>query len=184
MNPISVDGQYLENKDLSETRQNPVFLSRIPHNEYIETIVAFAQQLMEQANMEEALFMYKNAIEWLQETEGSDSINLVPLLEEMAGIYRKKREFSKAANLYLRIFSIAAKALGSNHPKIADILEDYSLLLLEANQEIESAILITRAKTIRLLKPAQLPVRSSEEDLFSSDELAPGYEEWQQVAVS
>ena len=183
MNPILVD-EATSTSAILDYRLEPLFLDMIPHEEYIQSYIEFAEKFMQNSEIDEALYMFQNAIDWIQETEGTDSIDLVPLLEAVAGLYRVKNEFSHAANLYPRIFCIAAKALGSNHPKLADILEDYSILLMEANQEIQSAIIMTRAKAIRLFGPTPLPVRNPEEDLFSADELDSGYDDWKKAAVS
>ena len=57
--------------------------------------------------------------------------------------------YAEAEPLYQRALAIREKALGSQHPDVAAILEKYSRLLRKTNREDEAIKLEQRAQAIR-----------------------------------
>ena len=70
-------------------------------------------------------------------------------LNNLAELYRAQGHCADAEPLYRRALAIREKALGSEHPAIAQILENYAALLRDAGRSAEDAAIEVRGKTIR-----------------------------------
>ncbi len=75
------------------------------------------------------------------------------------GVYYSQGRTSKAAPLYQRSLAIREKALGPQHPDVAQSLENYAGLLRETGRSEEAEELEARAKAIRAKHAEQNPVQ-------------------------
>ena len=64
-------------------------------------------------------------------------------------LYRAQGNYAEAAPLYRRSLAILEKALGPEHPNVAQSLENYAALLRETGRADEAAAMEARAKAIR-----------------------------------
>ena len=70
-------------------------------------------------------------------------------LSNVAELYRTQGKYVEAVPLFKRALAIREKALGPEHPHVAQSLENYPDLLRKTNREAEAAELEARAKAIR-----------------------------------
>ncbi len=73
------------------------------------------------------------------------------------GLRRRTFGYAEAQPLYKRVLAIREKALGPEHPDVAQSLENYSALLRKTGRSDEAAILEARAKAIRAKHAEQNP---------------------------
>ena len=67
----------------------------------------------------------------------------------MAELHRVQGQYAKAEPLYKRTLDIMEKALGPNHPTMANALENYASLLRKTRRASEAAKMEARAGAIR-----------------------------------
>ena len=77
----------------------------------------------------------------------------------MNGLRRRAFGYAEAQPLYKRALAIREKALGPEHPDVAQSLENYSALLRKTGRSDEAAILEARAKAIRAKHAKENPQR-------------------------
>ncbi len=70
-------------------------------------------------------------------------------LNNLAELYRAQGNYAEAAPLYQRSLAILEKALGPEHPNVAQSLENYAALLRKTGRADEAAEKEARATTIR-----------------------------------
>ncbi len=73
--------------------------------------------------------------------------------------YLSPRPSPEAEPLYKRALAIWEKALGAEHPLVAQSLENYAALLRKTGRDIEAVKLEARAKAIRAKHTEQNPVK-------------------------
>ncbi len=97
---------------------------------------------------------YPAAEKWLlaalREAEkfGEQDPRLARTLNALGEVYRTQGKYAEAEPLYRRALAIWEKALGPEHPNVAQGLEKYAKLLRKTNRENEAAKLEARAKAI------------------------------------
>ena len=64
-------------------------------------------------------------------------------------VYRAQGRQAEAEPLHKRVLAIVEKALGSGHPSVATILENYAALLRKTGRGAEATRMEARAKAIR-----------------------------------
>ena len=64
-------------------------------------------------------------------------------------MYVAQGKYAEAESLLKSAFAIAEKVLGPEHPDVALILENYTVLLRETDREAEAVEMEARAKAIR-----------------------------------
>jgi len=70
-------------------------------------------------------------------------------LVDLASLYRAQSRFAQAEPLYQWALTLQRKALGPDHPEVADSLEEYAALLKQINREPEAAEMEAQARAIR-----------------------------------
>ncbi len=80
-------------------------------------------------------------------------------LNNLALLYQAQGRYAEAEPLYKRSLAILEKALGAEHPDVAQSLENYAVLLRKTGRDIEAAKLEARAKAIRAKHAEQNPVQ-------------------------
>lgn len=74
---------------------------------------------------------------------------LATSLNNLATLYFLQEKFAHAEPLYQRALAIVEKALGSDHPDLAVMLDNYAALLRKTDREAEAEKMDARAKAIR-----------------------------------
>ncbi|MFQ5915996.1 MAG: tetratricopeptide repeat protein [Nitrospinota bacterium] len=72
----------------------------------------------------------------------------------MATVYQAQGKYGEAEPLFKRALAIREKALGPEHPSVAQSLENYAALLRKTGRGTEAANMETRAKAIRAYGPS------------------------------
>jgi len=80
-------------------------------------------------------------------------------LSNLADHYRIQGKYAEAEPLYKRALTINEKALGPEHPEVAQSLENYSALLHKTGRSDEATTLEARAKAIRAKHAGKNPQR-------------------------
>ena len=80
-------------------------------------------------------------------------------LNNLAELYRAQGKYAEAEPLHKRALAIREKALGPEHPEVAQSLENYSALLHKTGRGDEAATLEARAKAIRTQPARENPRR-------------------------
>ena len=70
-------------------------------------------------------------------------------LNNLAGLYQEQGKYAEAEPLYRRSLAILEKALGPEHPDVAESLVNYAELLRETGREDKAEEMEARAKAIR-----------------------------------
>ncbi len=70
-------------------------------------------------------------------------------LSNLARLYQAQGHYAKAEPLYKRSLAIMEKALGPEHPDVAQSLENYAALLRQTGRIDEAEKMEARAKLIR-----------------------------------
>ena len=71
------------------------------------------------------------------------------VLDTLASLYRDQDRYGEAEPLYQRALAIDEKALGPDHPTVAEDLENYAALLRKMSRLDEALALEVRARSIR-----------------------------------
>lgn len=83
------------------------------------------------------------------ERHGSNDFRVAITLNILAGYYRTLERYNEAEPLYERALGVAESRWAPNHPRIALVLENYSLLLSQTGRVNEAALMAGRAVAIR-----------------------------------
>ena len=70
-------------------------------------------------------------------------------LNNLAGLYRAQGKYAEAEPLNQRALAIGEKALGPEHPNVAQVLENYAALLRNIGRDDEAEEMGARAQAIR-----------------------------------
>ena len=70
-------------------------------------------------------------------------------LANLGLLYNQQGRYSEAEPLYQRCLTILEKALGPEHPNVAQTLENYAALLRETGRTVDAAKMDERAQKIR-----------------------------------
>ncbi len=70
-------------------------------------------------------------------------------LNNLAGLYETLGNYAEAAPLYRRSLAIWERALGPEHPDVAQNLKNYAALLRKTGRADEAAEMEARAQAIR-----------------------------------
>jgi len=76
-------------------------------------------------------------------------VTLAPNLNKLAQLYSTLGNYAEAEPLFERSLAIREKALGPEHPDVAQSLENYAILLRETGRPKKAAEMEARAKAIR-----------------------------------
>ena len=79
-------------------------------------------------------------------------------LNNLAALYQLLGRYEAAEPLYERALAIKEKALGREHPLVAQSLENYAILLRATGRNWDAANMEGRAKAIRAKHAEQNPV--------------------------
>ena len=80
-------------------------------------------------------------------------------LPYLAELYRAQDKHAEAEPLYKRALAIREKALGPEHPDVAQSLESYAALLRNTQRTTEATMMELRAKAIRAKHARENPAR-------------------------
>ena len=83
------------------------------------------------------------------ERHGPNDFRVAITLNILAGYYRTLERYDEAESLDERALAVAESRWAPNHPRIALILENYSLLLSQTGRVNEGALMAGRAAAIR-----------------------------------
>jgi hypothetical protein len=72
-------------------------------------------------------------------------------------LYRMQSRYAQAEPLYQWALTLQRKALGPDHPEVAESLDEYAALLKQINREPEAAEMEAQARAIRA--KAAVPAR-------------------------
>ena len=78
-------------------------------------------------------------------------------LNNLAGLYRAQGHYTEAEPLFQRSLAIREKALGPEHPHVAQSLENYAALLRRTARANEAERMEARAKAIRAKSERVVP---------------------------
>ncbi len=78
-------------------------------------------------------------------------------LNNLAELYRAQGWYADAEPLYKRSLAIREKALGPEHPHVAQSLENYAALLRKTGRSAEAAKMEAHAEAIRARHAEQNP---------------------------
>ena len=73
-------------------------------------------------------------------------------------LYYAHGKYAEAEPLYEQALAVWEKALGPDHPTVAQALENYAALLRETGHPRDAAIMAARAKVIRAKHAKENPV--------------------------
>ncbi len=78
-------------------------------------------------------------------------------LNNLAALYEAQGRYAEAEPLYKRALAIWEKALGPEHPSLANSLENYAALLRKSERTSEADKMEARAKAIRDKRAKEKP---------------------------
>ncbi len=113
-----------------------------------ESYIRAGEAAYEQCHYAEA---EKQFLAALHEAEkfGPEDPRLATSLNNLVELYHDQGKYTVAETLYKRLLTISEKALGAEHPDVAQTLENYAGLLREMWREEDASIMEARAKAIR-----------------------------------
>ena len=112
------------------------------------------EYLLAAGKMARKLAEFKQAQDWLEhlreirEAEG-ESAEFGSALHELALLYKDQGKYKEAEPLYLRAVEIKEKALGRNHPDVAEALNDLAVLYRREGKYKEAEPLYLRALAVK-----------------------------------
>ena len=77
----------------------------------------------------------------------------------MASLYYHQGKYTEAEPLYERSLAILEKALGPEHPQVAQSLDNYAALLHKLNRDAEAEKMEARAQAIRAKHAQENPAK-------------------------
>ena len=80
-------------------------------------------------------------------------------LNNLAALYWTQGKYAEAEPLFKRSLATVEKALGPEHPLVAQSLENYAALLRRTGRSAEAAKLEARAKAIRAKHARENPAK-------------------------
>jgi len=112
--------------------------SRYPegdHEEWNEATATFKAEFYVEAEAQ-----YERALQVREKAHGAEHSNLVPVLIDLAELYREQQRYADAEAAYLRVLTIRERALGPEHPDVVESLNDLvNLYLIQSRyDEVES----------------------------------------------
>ncbi len=90
---------------------------------------------------------------------GAEHRDVANSLNNLAELYRAQGNYAQAEPLYQRALAIWQKALGPEHPQVAMVLENYTVLLYRLHRDAEAEKMEARAKAIRAKHAQEIPQR-------------------------
>jgi tetratricopeptide (TPR) repeat protein len=93
---------------------------------------------------------YEQALAIKEKALGPEHPDVATSLNNLAVVYNKQRQYSKAEFLYQRALAIQEKVLAPDHPDMATSLENYATLLRDLKRLGEAGQLEVRARAIRV----------------------------------
>ncbi len=115
------------------------------------------QTLYEAGRYEQAIPLWREALELGEREFGPDHPTTATLLNNLAGLYRAQGRYEAAEPLYKRSLAVLEKALGPDHPNVAQSLENDAALLRVTGRSAEATKMETRAKAIRARRAKENP---------------------------
>lgn len=103
---------------------------------------------LKQDKFEEAERRFNRALN-IWKKEGPNVHYTVPVMTNLAGLYAAQGKYPKAKRLYQRALKIAEEALVTDHPQIAQVLQQYSGFLHKTGQTKEARLMKERATRMR-----------------------------------
>jgi tetratricopeptide (TPR) repeat protein len=95
---------------------------------------------------------------WNAQLEFEVSMGSNRSLDNLAMLYQTQGRYAEAELLHLRVLAILEKALGPEHPDLAERLKNYAALLQKKGCDTKAAKMEARALAIK--KPKSPPVRT------------------------
>lgn len=89
------------------------------------------------------------ALKIRETSEGVDSIQISTGVKNLARLYYFQKRFDVAEPLFVRAVSLRVRALGRNHPRVADVEEQYAKLLRKVGRDAEAEELEQHVKEVR-----------------------------------
>jgi len=108
-----------------------------------------SQELNRQGRYAEAVRFGEQALAIFEKNQGSDHLDTVLFLNNLALLYDAMGEYSKALPLYQRALTIQEKALGPGHPNIVTVLNKIAQLHKSRGEYTKARSLFERALSIR-----------------------------------
>ncbi len=123
-----------------------------------DSIMADASKAYHQADYAQAEKLYLAA---LKEAEkfGNQDLRLALSLNNLARLYKTQGNYAQAEPLLRRALAIREKVLGSEHPDVASVLENYAVLLHRLNRHAKADKMEARAQAIRAKHAQEIPQR-------------------------
>lgn len=89
------------------------------------------------------------ALKIRETSEGVDTIQISTSVKNLARLYYFQKRFDVAEPLFVRAVSLRVRALGRNHPRVADVEEQYAKLLRKVGRDPEAEELEQHVKEVR-----------------------------------
>lgn len=89
------------------------------------------------------------ALKIRETSEGVDTIQVSTSVKNLARLYYFQKRFDVAEPLFVRAVSLRVRALGRNHPRVADVEEQYAKLLRKVGRDPEAEELEQHVKEVR-----------------------------------
>ncbi len=89
------------------------------------------------------------ALKIRETSEGVDSIQISTSVKNLARLYYFQKRFDVAEPLFVRAVSLRVRALGRNHPRVADVEEQYAKLMRKVGRDAEAEELEQHVKEVR-----------------------------------
>ena len=123
-----------------------------------ETYTAAGDKAYHKGNYPEAEKQWVAAFTEAEGFEPQDP-RLATSLNNLGEVYRLQRRYAAAEPQHKRALAIREKVLDSEHPDVAQSLENYAALLRKTGRGNEAAWMETRAKAIRTKHAEQNPTK-------------------------
>ena len=85
----------------------------------------------------------------MEKAVGADQLDLASSLDGLAVVYDTEGKHAEADPLFKRSLAIKEKALGPNHPRLANFLQNYAAHLRATKHASEADQMEAREKAIR-----------------------------------
>jgi TonB family protein len=106
-------------------------------------------KLFSEAKFDEALPLAKRALELLETALGQTHQDLIPLLTNLAEIYKAKRQPGNAREYFEQALAIAKRSFGENDLRVGNLLDRLALVAYANGQMGDAERFLTRALTIK-----------------------------------
>ena len=112
----------------------------------------------QQGKHAEAEKFFQAAVKEAEQFGPQDS-RLPQSLNNLAALYYKQGQYARAEPVYKRSLGTREKALGPEHPDVAQSLQSYAALLRKTNRATEASGMEARAQAIRAKQSKKNPAK-------------------------